>query len=65
MTMTAGFGMKCGDTWKLNFAVAHRLGQTVVDRGNPEETCIACSFDGNYKLAMTGLYVDFMWAFDL
>lgn len=63
MTMTAGFGMKCGDTWKLNFAVAHRLGQTVVERGNPDEGCIACAFDGNYKIAMTGLYVDFMWSF--
>ncbi len=63
VAMTAGFGMKCGDTWKFNVAVAHRLGQTEVNRGTPDETCVACSFDGNYKLAMTGLYVDFMYSF--
>jgi len=64
-TMTAGFGMKCGDTWKFNVAVAHRLAQTTVDRGpsGERELCLACSFDGNYKLSMTGVYVDFMYSF--
>jgi long-subunit fatty acid transport protein len=63
MTLTAGAGLKSGDTWELNVALAHRFGDTKVEKGSPEETCIPCSFDGDYKLSMTGIYVDFTWAF--
>jgi long-subunit fatty acid transport protein len=64
-TFTAGFGMKGGDDWKFNVALAHRRGAaTVVEVGPPGE-CVACSFAGDYKLTMTGVYVDFMWSFDV
>jgi len=62
-TITAGFGTKCNDDWELNFAVAHRIGSAKVVKGTPEESCIPCSFDGDYKLSMTGFYVDFTYAF--
>jgi long-subunit fatty acid transport protein len=65
LALTGGFGMKFADRGKLNVAVAHRFGQTEVVRGGPEETCVACSFDGDYKLSMTGFYLDFMWSFDV
>ncbi len=62
-TITAGFGYKCEDTWKLNFGVAHRFGGTDVDVGSPEETCLPCSGSGPYELSMTGLYLDFTYSF--
>lgn len=62
-TITAGFGTKCEDNWELNFAVAHRLGSAKVRKGDDTEPCIPCSFDGDYKLSMTGFYVDFTYAF--
>jgi len=64
-SITAGFGAKCGDSWKLNFAVAHRFGSTKVERGPASELegCLPCSADGDYKLSMTAFYVDFVYAF--
>jgi long-subunit fatty acid transport protein len=68
-TITAGVGYKCEDTWKLNFAVAHRFGSTEVNRrtkdsdGNDLPGCIPCSASGDYSLTMTGFYLDFMYAF--
>ncbi|MCC6622335.1 MAG: outer membrane protein transport protein [Deltaproteobacteria bacterium] len=65
MTLTAGFGYKCNDAWKLNFGFSHRFGSTDVERGiTPEdETCLPCSGDGPYELTMTGLYLDFTYSF--
>lgn len=62
-TITAGFGTKCEDNWELNFAIAHRLGSAKVRKDAGLETCIPCSYDGDYKLSMTGFYVDFTYAF--
>lgn len=62
-TITAGFGTKCEDNWELNFAVAHRIGSAKVEKGDDVESCIPCSYDGNYKLSMTAFYVDFTYAF--
>jgi len=65
MTLTAGFGMKCNDDWKFNFAFAHRFGSTDVERGltTEDETCLPCSGDGPYELTMTGIYLDFTYSF--
>lgn len=65
MTLTAGVGYKCEDTWKLNIGVAHRFGSTDVDTGPATDRaiCLPCSGDGPYKLSMTGLYLDFTYAF--
>jgi len=68
-TITAGFGYKCGDNWKLNFAVAHRFGSTKVERAKTDSDgsalpgCIPCSASGDYSLTMTAFYLDFMYAF--
>lgn len=62
-TITAGFGTKCEDNWELNFAIAHRLGSAKVRKGDDLESCFPCSNDGDYKLSMTGFYVDFTYAF--
>ncbi len=68
-TITAGVGYKCGETWKLNFAVAQRFGNTKVVRattdseGNALPGCIPCSASGDYSLSMTAFYLDFMYAF--
>jgi len=68
-TITAGFGYKCTDNWKINFAVAHRFGSTKVvrgttdDEGNALPGCIPCSASGDYSLSMTAFYLDFMWQF--
>lgn len=70
-TITAGFGYKCTDTWKMNVAVAHRFGATEVDRqttdseGNTLPSCIPCSASGDYSLSMTAFYLDFAYSFDL
>lgn len=70
-TITAGFGYKCTDTWKMNVAVAHRFGSTEVDRkttdseGNALPSCIPCSASGDYSLSMTAFYLDFAYSFDL
>ncbi|MFO0750120.1 MAG: outer membrane protein transport protein [Myxococcota bacterium] len=63
-TITAGFGMKCAQNWKWNFAVVHRFGSTNVERATPQTpTCLPCSGDGPYSLSMTGLYLDFTYSF--
>lgn len=65
MTLTAGFGMACGKTWKWNFGVAHRFGSTDVKRDlqATDPICLPCSGDGPYSLSMTGLYLDFTYSF--
>lgn len=60
-TITAGFGAKCTDNWKLDFAIAHRTGSTTVE--GADSGCLPCSKDGAYKLSMTAFYVDFIYAF--
>jgi long-subunit fatty acid transport protein len=62
MGFTAGLGLELHD-WELNLAVSHRFGSTKVEKGSPAETCIPCSFDGDYSLSMTGFYLDFTWNF--
>ncbi|HRE91235.1 MAG TPA: outer membrane protein transport protein [Myxococcota bacterium] len=62
-TITAGFGTKCEDNWELNFAIAHRIGSAKVKKSDDAEFCLPCSVDGDYKLSMTGFYVDFTYAF--
>jgi long-subunit fatty acid transport protein len=63
LTLTAGVGYKHGDDWKLNFAFAQRFASTKVDTGTPSQACAACAYDGDYSLTMTGLYLDFAYAF--
>lgn len=63
ITLTAGVGYKHGDDWKLNFAFAQRFGSTKVERGTPTQTCLPCSANGDYSLTMSGLYLDFTYAF--
>jgi len=65
-TVTAGFGLACGNNWKLNFAFAHRFAETDVPVNpspDPDKACLPCSQPGHYQLSMTGLYVDFTYAF--
>ena len=57
--------MKGGDEWKFNVALARRMGAPTVDETAPAGECVACSYPGDYKLAMTGVYADFMWSFDV
>lgn len=66
VTGTLGVGYKHGDDWKMNFAAAYRLGTTKVERNltTDDEACLPCAFDGDYKLSMLGVYLDFTYSFD-
>ncbi|MCA9513862.1 MAG: outer membrane protein transport protein [Myxococcales bacterium] len=70
-SVTAGVGYRCGQTWAMNFAVAHRMGtakvrQSVIDEqdlADGADKCLACSEGGNYKISLTGIYLDFKYSF--
>lgn len=69
-TVTGGVGYKSGDEWRMNFAIAHRIGTAkvrsdVVDENDPpNRECFACGYGGNYKIQLTGVYLDFVYSFD-
>lgn len=70
-SITAGVGYRCGKTWAVNFALAHRMGtakvrQSVIDEQDLKDganVCLACSEGGDYKISLTGIYLDFKYSF--
>jgi long-subunit fatty acid transport protein len=61
---TAGVGFDRGP-WAVNLAYAYRFGSgevTTEDLTAPDRTaCLFCSYQGNYEIALHGLYVDFSY----
>jgi long-chain fatty acid transport protein len=56
-TITAGAGF-VQKTWQFNLAVSRRFGSTTIDADELGEGCSFCSFAGDYKITMTGIYAD-------
>jgi len=66
-TITGGFGYRHNTSWGFNVAVAHRVGSVTIrdDEVAPPGECAACGFGGDYKMGITGIYLDFRYSFDL
>jgi long-chain fatty acid transport protein len=57
-TLTAGAGY-VSEHWQVNLAASHRFGSSAhVDASQLGPGCNFCSYAGDYKITMTGLYVD-------
>jgi long-subunit fatty acid transport protein len=57
-TITAGTGY-VDEHWQANVALSRRMGSTHIDDADLGKGCAFCSFGGDYKITMTGIYVDF------
>ena len=73
-----GAGYDAGP-WELNLAFAHRLGSATIteadvtmvgtmattgEPGRRVRDCKFCSFQGDYSIGLSGIYVDFSYEFD-
>ena len=56
-TLTAGVGY-VRDHWQVNLAATRRFGSTSIAEEDLGTGCAFCSFEGDYKITMTGLYID-------
>jgi long-chain fatty acid transport protein len=56
-TVTAGAGF-VSERWQVNVAVSRRFGEAYIADTDLGEGCKFCSYAGQYKITMTGLYVD-------
>jgi long-subunit fatty acid transport protein len=56
-TLTAGAGF-VSEHWQVNLAVSRRFGEAYVFDTDLGKGCNFCSFAGQYKITMTGLYID-------
>jgi long-subunit fatty acid transport protein len=56
-TLTAGTGF-VSEHWQVNIAVSRRFGEAYIADADLGRGCNFCSFGGQYKITMTGLYVD-------
>jgi hypothetical protein len=64
---TLGTGYN-GGTWQANVAYAYRVGTGKVSAadvapGGDHKDCAFCSYDGNYKIHLSGIYVDASYKF--
>ncbi|MCH2109244.1 MAG: hypothetical protein MK135_07940 [Polyangiaceae bacterium] len=64
-TLGAGFVRQ---SWQINLATAYRFGSTSVPNRSEApadlRSCLFCSYGGEYKIGLTGLYVDFSYAWE-
>lgn len=56
-TLTAGAGF-VAEHWQVNLAVTRRFGEAYIADADLGKGCNFCSFGGQYKITMTGLYLD-------
>jgi long-chain fatty acid transport protein len=56
-TLTAGAGF-VAEHWQVNVAVTRRFGEAYIAKEDLGKGCNFCSFEGQYKITMTGLYID-------
>jgi long-chain fatty acid transport protein len=56
-TLTAGAGF-VSEHWQVNVAVSRRFGEAYIADTDLGKGCNFCSFGGQYKITMTGLYLD-------
>ena len=56
-TVTAGAGF-VSEHWQVNVAVSRRFGEAYIADADLGKGCNFCSFGGQYKITMTGLYLD-------
>lgn len=56
-TITAGAGY-AKEHWQVNLAVSRRMGSAHIADGDLGKGCNFCGFAGDYKITMTGLYID-------
>jgi hypothetical protein len=46
------------ERWQVNVAVSRRFGEAYIAEPELGKGCNFCSFAGQYKITMTGLYID-------
>jgi long-subunit fatty acid transport protein len=56
-TVTAGVGY-VEQHWQVNLAASRRMGSTSIAADDLGKGCSFCGFAGQYKITMTGLYLD-------
>jgi long-subunit fatty acid transport protein len=56
-TLTAGIGYK-REIWQVNLAASRRVGSTTIAKEDLGSGCGLCSYAGDYKMTMTGMYID-------
>lgn len=56
-TLTLGVGYK-RDRWQVNLAGSRRMGSTTIAKEDLGKGCGLCSYQGDYKMTMTGMYID-------
>ncbi|MBU1432439.1 outer membrane protein transport protein [Myxococcota bacterium] len=65
-TITAGAGYQINKRLQCNAAYAYRMASSEVTKEDKEgaEVCIPCGADGDYTMALHGVYVDLSYSFN-
>ncbi len=60
--LTLGSGYNAG-VWQTNVAYAYRFGTGTVPKAGLDPNCAFCSYDGNYAIHLSGIYLDGSYKF--
>ncbi len=64
-SVTGGLGYQTR-RWQVNMAAAYRFGSNTVPAiPKDQDECGLCSYEGDYKMRLTGIYLDFSYEWDM